>query len=422
MAGTGTPVEVRKNPHSTTWYNATILDVVGKNIKVGFEDDVWPTKLVPSYSVRRCPQDDDWLDFDPQVDDAVEVLVTASKGNPSGWALGRVKAIRNSFFFIGFMGSHKAAQDLIVERESLRPVNGEPSIDTTGMVRRLLPAKPELHHWIHSKDFRGCLTSVRLKCRLLLATWVEAEPGAEPEVEILLIGYDRGVELAVKLFVMIHFKNQVEMARFDAQCEKFDRRLSELKRIHGSMHRETFPLEPRLTRQLLGRAREVRARLGVEAKLQERVPNPNGGPPVTMVTLIGPTQQAVMEAKDELEFITDRIPVKDEEQVRWILGKNFQNIKSIARDTHLQYMKFDDLTNSLELCGLREQIKNAKNLIYEHCSYLPVYQSIGEERQAIRQREEDLEEMRRSRYPGDRRGGPGKGAGAGRQRAEGEPF
>merc|ERR1719464_2225507 len=195
----GTAVEVRKNPKSTTWYNATILDIHGENIRVGFEDG-----------------------FDPQVEEVVEVLVSASESNPSGWSVGRVKQIKDTFFYVGFMGNMRGAQDLIVERSSLRRVNTEASVDTSQLVRRLVPVAMALHSWIYTQDAVGCLREVQSTARLFFASCIGREAGDERSPpEVVLVGNERAVELARKLLVQIHFKNQVEMLRFHEHKMRF---------------------------------------------------------------------------------------------------------------------------------------------------------------------------------------------------------
>merc|ERR1719464_2599579 len=219
----GTAVEVRKNPKSTTWYNAMILDIHGENIRVGFEDGIWPAREVPAYSVRKCPPEGSDEGFDPQVEEVVEVLVSASESNPSGWSVGRVKQkIQDTFFYVGFMGNMRGAQDLIVERSSLRRVNTEASVDTSQLVRRLVPVATALHSWIYTQDAVGCLREVQSTARLFFASCIGREAGDERSPpEVVLVGNERAVELARKLLVQIHFKNQVEMLRFHEHKMRF---------------------------------------------------------------------------------------------------------------------------------------------------------------------------------------------------------
>merc|ERR1712190_260638 len=92
----------------------------------------------------------------------------------------------------------------------------------------------------------------------------------------------------------------------------------------------------------------------------------------------------VKKARDELEYIIVKIPV-EAEQVGRILGKGFHNILEITKKTELHFARFDDKSHSLELCGLRHQVEDAKLLISAHRDYLPVYQDMDEEQTQIRQ-------------------------------------
>lgn len=83
-----------------------MIDINGENIRVWFEEKISPVREVPAYSVRRFPQHSTCDSFDPKVDEEVEVVKT-TESNPSGLALGRVDAIKNSFDFITFVGNHK---------------------------------------------------------------------------------------------------------------------------------------------------------------------------------------------------------------------------------------------------------------------------------------------------------------------------
>merc|ERR1711920_532326 len=95
--------------------------------------------------------------------------------------------------------------------------------------------------------------------------------------------------------------------------------------------------------------------------------------------------------REELEYITVSIPVASE-QIGWILGKGFQNITDIAKKTELHYARFDDKTKSLQLCGLRHQVEDAKMLISVHREYLQVYQDMDEEQSAIQESFDQLDE------------------------------
>jgi len=249
----GVTVEVRKNPKSTTWYNATILDINGDKILVGFEDSIWQNREVPSLSVRRCPLEIEGDDFDPQIDDMVEVMVSASDINPSGWSQGRVKTITNSFYFISFTGNHKGTQELIVEKKALRRLNGQSPIDTQLLIRKTIPVEKELHSWVRSQDSLGCLSHVQNKGKLLVASCINMEPDAAEPPQVLLVGDEHAVDLGEKLLVLIHFKNQLEMQRFHDQREVLIQRLAERQKWFADQFEEVFELEQSLVGKLIGK-------------------------------------------------------------------------------------------------------------------------------------------------------------------------
>lgn len=409
----GPPVEVRKNPKSTTWYNAIILDISGENIKVGFEDQIWASREVPAFSVRRCPQDSADDGFDPQVDEVVEVSVAASESNPSGWSLGKVKTIKNSFYFIGFVGTQNWNQDLIVERNALRRVNNEPPVDATKLERRLVAVEQDLQTWIRSPDAPGCLTHVQSKARLLLCSCTNMDPASKKQAEVLLIGDERSVELGEKLLLHIHFKNQVEMQRFHEQREQLMERLQEQQRWYSERNQETFAVEQTLVGRIIGKKgeniKQIRDKYSVEVHLSEAS---NSGRPTT-VTISGASLEDCRKAREELEYITAKIPIEGN-AVGWILGKGYQNIQDIAKKADLHYARFDDKTSSLELCGLKHQVEDAKMLISVHREYLAVYKDMDEEQHMIQQSFEELEGA-----AGERRKGKGKGKDKGKDGKDG---
>jgi len=440
----GTPVEVRKGPKSTTWYDAFVLDVKGESVTVGFADQVWPTRDVPAYSVRRCPDDggaaQDEKVFDPQPEEVIEVLLQATETSASGWSLGRVRTVKNGFYFIGFLSTQRGSQDVIVERSALRPCSGELPLEPAGLVRRLIPVGEDLRSWIRSQDSFGCLSHVQKYAGLLVARCTDLDDSevasaaaenaegaegavaaslknpaskakakakskakAEPATEVLLVGEARGVDVAERLLVQIHFKNQVEMQRFHEMREKFLERLAEMQEWYSALHKEVFTVDQGLVGKLIGRKGEhinqVRDRHGVEIQVQD-----DAAEGATTITVTGDSADIVRKAREELEFVTEKMELQPE-QVGWILGKGYQNISEIARKTELSYARFDDKESCLELCGLKSQVEDARMLIKAHTEYLSVYKNMDEEQSAIQQSFEQLDSVAGgSRRPARRKG------------------
>merc|ERR1712083_370457 len=71
------------------------------------------------------------------------------------------------------------------------------------------------------------------------------------------------------------------------------------------------------------------------------------------------------------------------EQVGFLIGKEYRNMKELTEKCELAYARFDDSSSSIELCGLSAQVEAAKMMIMVHRDYLPVYRDMGQERDEI---------------------------------------
>mmetsp|Transcript_20727 Transcript_20727/g.39469 ORF Transcript_20727/g.39469 Transcript_20727/m.39469 type:complete len:452 (-) Transcript_20727:11-1366(-) len=404
MGMPGPAVEVRKNPKSTTWYNATILDVKEDHITVGFEDNIWASRDVLAYSVRCCPPVTDDDDFDPKVDEVVEVSVSASDTNPSGWSLGKVKNIRNSFYFIGF-ASTKGSQDLIVERHALRRVNNQPTIDTQKLERRVISVEAALYPWITSQDALGCLSHLQTTARLLLAA---CNTTGHEGAEVLLVGETRAVDLAEKLLKHIHFRNQLEMLRFEKQREELLGRLKDWEQWYSERNQEVFTVDSTIVGKIIGKKGEsinaIREKHSVEVHFED---DHEGG---TTVTITGPTDEAVQSAREEIEYVSVEMPI-DASQVGWILGKGYSNIQEISKMAGLHSARYNDMTSSLELVGLKAAVEEAKVLVNTHAAYFGTYKEMSEEKDQIQMSFDKLEGA--GKKGGGRKGGRGGWKGGG---------
>lgn len=414
----GTPVEVRKNPRSTTWYNATILDVKGESVFVGFEEGIWPSREVPAISCRLCPTETSGDSFDPEVDGVVEVSVSASESNPSGWALGKVKTIKNSFYFIGFEGGARGAQELIVERCALRRVSAEQPMDPANLVRKTMTVEADLDSWIRSQDSHGCLAHVQAKGRLLVAAAKNIESTDKGKPQVLLIGFEENVILAEKLLKNIHFQNQKEIQRFHELHERMKARLGE----YGTMFKQVFPIEQSLVGRIIGSKGGNIKLLREKFNVEIRVGDSDDYSGDATITVTGNTEESVKDARGEMEFVTVKLPI-EASQVGWILGRGYQNIQEIKEKTELIHARFDDTSSSLELCGLRHQVEDARLLINVHTEYLPVYKDMDQEQYTIQSYFDELDtkgERRGGRKGKEKGGDGGKRGGKGSWQEESE--
>lgn len=394
----GTHVEVRKNAKSTTWYNAFAIDAHDRSVLVRFEDDVWPQREVATNLVRRRPRATDV--FEAKTDDVVEVVLQASDSNPSGWVLGRIQNAKHSFYFVTFVGV-KSCQEVIVEGAALRPCSGEQPLDETEYVKRNIPiGDAGLRDWIQTPDAQGCLSHVQKTTGVFIVKYEDApvlegqNQDLPPDVsaKVVLVGSKREVDAAERLLTLIHFKNQVDMQRYHALRDELLERLAEARRRNDALQREVFTVEKQLVGRVIGKGGEninkVRSRHGVEVDVRDGDQGRQEGFVTVVVT--GGIAENVQKARDELEYVTDRIELQSE-HVGWILGKGYQNILEIAKKTELTYARFDDKARRLELSGLKHQVDSARLLVEAHTGYLPKYQTMGAEYSDMQAKFEELD-------------------------------
>lgn len=388
-------VEVRKNAQSTTWYNARVEDIVGDNIRVSFEDDVWPAREVPCDSVRRRPPsrpEDDG--FALEVEESVEIYVDASEMNPSAWALGRVTGKKHDFFYVSLQtaGGKGASTDRIVEKSALRMPSEEPQLGTHGLVRRVVEVEEDLYDWVCSEDSLGCLADVKVKCGLVVAACAGSRDDPEDSPRVLLIGEESGVDLGERLLTMIHFKNQAQMQLFDRHREILLARLEELQHTRNKLHYEIFDVDSSVAGRIIGkkgeRLKQLKEKHGVDIILRDI--EAKKGEQRTRVTVSGECKEATKKAREEMEFVIATVPIQPDE-VGWVLGKGMVWMKEVAKMTELQYARYNDKANALELCGLQSQVDDAMMLISVHREYLPVKQDMDKETEQIQESFEKLE-------------------------------
>merc|ERR1712194_215530 len=103
------------------------------------------------------------------------------------------------------------------------------------------------------------------------------------------------------------------------------------------------------------------------------------------------------------DFVLDKIEI-EQDQVGWVLGKGHENLIEVQKKSGLQSAWYNDSTHSIELCGLKSQVDDAKLMLKVHSEYLSVFQDIDSERRQIQKQFEELD-----RSVGGRKGDKGKG-------------
>lgn len=106
-----------------------------------------------------------------------------------------------------------------------------------------------------------------------------------------------------------------------------------------------FTLESGFVGRIIGKKGENinRIRDEYEVKIFIEDPPEHDRMQQTTITVSGPSADAVRKAREEMEFVTIKVPI-DHDQVGWIVGKGYQNLQDISKKADLQYARFDDGT------------------------------------------------------------------------------
>lgn len=191
-------------------------------------------------------------------------------------------------------------------------------------------------------------------------------------------------------------------------------RLQEQQEWHRGRSQERFTVDQSLVGKIIGKQganiKALREKHDVDVHLS--APSSSGKP--TTITVTGASDEIVQKAREQMEYVKMNIPI-EASAVGWIIGKGGQNIQDICKKADLHSAHFDDKTSSLELCGLKQQVEDAKMLINVHSEYQSVYQNMDEEQSLIQQSFDELDAA------GDRRQkGKGKSGGKGKEKGIGE--
>eukprot|EP00415_Alexandrium_ostenfeldii_P005131 UN5131 len=181
--------------------------------------------------------------------------------------------------------------------------------------------------------------------------------------------------------------------------------LSQKENHYKGQFKETFTVDASFVGRIIGKKGENIKRIREVHEVNVLIQDPQEDERwnVTTITVSGEQEEPVQKAKEEMEYIVVKVPI-DPQQAGWIVGKGYQNLTDIATKTGLCSSRFDDQSSSIELCGLRHQVEDAKMMISVHRDYLLVYQDMSEERRNIEKGFEELDELK---------GGKGKKGGKG---------
>jgi hypothetical protein len=396
-------VEVQVDEEPGIWYQGYMVDVNPKGrISVKFEDDVWPQREFATSSVRRSTPAP--TDFEPKEGDTVEVKLGAVVGQPPSWATGTVKQERSGFYFVALTsGKSGRQQDMILEKDALRPVSVAKPLNLTAFERVLVPVEPELHKWVQSQDAGGCFEQVLNKA---LVSHVACDSsGAAPVVVVL--GETRAAHRA-KLLMEVHFKHQKEIQRFHDRREDKLREIEKKKQLYALSYREEFTVDDDIVGLVIGakgeNLRKVQAEHNVDIHVDryDGTAATDGG--IRKVKIVGHSAESVQAARAAVEYIKEFYPV-EESMVGWMLGKMRKNLVEFQEKTQITRLKWLPDRSAIELCGLKPQIDDTLMLLDGHSQYYTVYKEMGREQENINESFGELGKMGKGGFKGRPKGG-----------------
>lgn len=437
-------VEVRKNPATPTWYEATLRDVVGGCAVVSFDDNVWPDREVPCSSVRPCPPECTNLVWTPQEGQAVEIHVAPSDQSPEGWTRGLVTVTREDEVEVT-LDAHGAC--VVIQVALLRPPNRQQPLDVLSLHRHALPIESALRPWLASRDAWGCTENVRSMAGLAYAgagntdcgmavrdaDGVAILPGTEKGVAVddgplnavLLLGTPEAIKVG-SMLIKIHVTHQLQLEAFNGRRHK---KLAIIERALQSSGgykagRTEFKVDADLVGRTLGkgfeRVKKIEAEFGVEVWMVDAV---REGEP-SVIRILSDSQEDVDCAREKFELVCSEYVI-DEAKIGWTLGKGFSEVTSLEKKTGLQSTRWTG--EALELCGTRRSVEDATMFLDARLEYFSAYEDMRRETDEIQQSHKALDaeaaemasiSQRRFRSIGSGMGGNG-GKGGGYMRLRG---
>eukprot|EP00929_Paragymnodinium_shiwhaense_P053726 TRINITY_DN26908_c0_g1_i3.p1 TRINITY_DN26908_c0_g1~~TRINITY_DN26908_c0_g1_i3.p1 ORF type:complete len:344 (-),score=43.54 TRINITY_DN26908_c0_g1_i3:52-1017(-) len=276
-------VEVRKNPATTTWYDATLRDVVGHRGVVSFAGSVWPDREVPLASMR-CAALAQGEQAEPfQAGDIIEFRVASSARNPSGWALGCVHDVDGGSLQVS-AETKSGAQLFTISADLVRRPSQEPTLTDLFLTREVVYVESSLQGWLNSPDAWGCIENVRGVVGLSLAgpgcgasgigiSVTTDAAGANIFDAVILLGDPEACRRG-SMLLQVHMMHQLEVEAFHERLRQKKQKLRDLiEKPHDGRCQVSFEVDAALIGRTMGkkgaRAQEIEKRFGVEVLVAE---------------------------------------------------------------------------------------------------------------------------------------------------------
>lgn len=317
---------------------------------------------VPAKHVRLVPIH--IAPFEPVVGDRIEVHVPGTTGVPGGWCLGRVKLIKSSFYFISLDGE---THDMIVEKDSIRPVTGpEWVLDITGYVREEMRIPNHSVPWAKSEQGKIVFGQVCGKTGALLIKFEKSD-------NFVIIGPKASVTKA-KLLLDVHLTHQVRLGQLKPRVRT---PTVAPPSTQPPPHSLQFEIPDELVGLMIGKKGAHIQRVSKEHKVDIRVIDVPGHPERKLVRIQGQPMGVMNVAKEELMPVVKRYQVENPELIGLILGKQKSNLDDIVQKSGLFRAFLVTSTNEIELIGVKESVENAILLLDSHIEYFDQFNELS---------------------------------------------
>ena len=246
------------------------------------------------------------------------------------------------------------------------------------------------------------ILSVRERAQLLAIHVDKKSP------QLKLIGTAQSI-FTGKMLIELHMKHHEEMSRMHSGRELLASKLESEKAKRDTGVRIEFPVEKELIGLVVGKngknIAEARRVSGVDV-----VEVDQHGP---KIVVIGPTQESVEKARELLEYVTERMDVRDE-QVGWLIGKAGRNFKEMQEKTKITRINVDKGGNgrqpSVIIVGTARSVAAARLYMDTHLEYFEEFQKEEDVQKRLQQEVHALEIT----GPRGGKGYGGKGEGGGK--------
>ena len=402
MSGNGL-VEVY-DAQQCCWIPGVLRDLEKNRVLVQFELQDGKRAGAPKWFdwavVREVPVFDEPFTLSEGMTVEVQYNDPDSKEKPAWWEA-KIVQKKGPFCKVHFVcGSFP---DEAVDEELIRPATPQSASSKPMYTKQTVPiTDPALHAWFLQNE-ATVMTSVRDKAQLLAITVESQRP------QLKLIGASKSISMA-KMLIELHMKHHNDMERIHADREKLAQRLDSEKAKRETGVRIEFPIDKALIGLVVGKSgktiTDARKATGIDV-----VEIDQSGP---KVVIIGPTAESVEAAREMLEYVTLRMPVK-QEQIGWLIGKGGKNFKELQEKTKVTRLNIDKSSNTIILVGTATCVAAAQLYIDTHLEYLAEFDKEAEESEKLRKELKGIgiDEQEGGYGGGGGGGGRGKGKGGG---------